>query len=95
VNIGSANVSVIDIATNTVVDTLAVGSFPREVATTRRRLIVTNTNDAGPGSLRQVILDARDSVPSVITFDPAVFPVASPGTISLLSRLPVLATLEI
>jgi YVTN family beta-propeller protein len=90
VNIGSANVSVIDIATNTVVDTLAVGSSPREVATTRRRLVVTNTNDSGPGSLRQVILDARDNVPSVITFDPAVFPVASPGTISLLTRLPVL-----
>jgi YVTN family beta-propeller protein len=91
VNIGSANVSVIDTATNTVVDLLAVGSFPREVATTRRRLVVTNTNDSGPGSLRQVILDARDNVPSVITFDPAVFPVASPGTISLLTRLPVLS----
>jgi predicted outer membrane repeat protein len=41
-----------------------------------RVLTVTNTNDAGPGSLRQAIADAnavRAGVPDTITFDPAVF----------------------
>ena len=73
-NEGPDTVSVIDTATNSVVATVPVGGNPFGVATTRRRLVVTNTNDSGPGSLRQVILDARDNVPSVITFDPLVFP---------------------
>jgi YVTN family beta-propeller protein len=90
-NGNTQNVSVINTSTNTVVATVPVGTAPSGLAITpRRRLVVTNTNDSGLGSLRQVILDARDNVPSVITFDPLVFPVASPGTISLLSRLPVL-----
>ena len=82
----SNNVSVIDTASNTVAATVPVGGNPFGVATTRRRLVVTNTNDSGPGSLRQVILDARDNVPSVITFDPLVFP----ATIFVQSELPAL-----
>ncbi len=90
-NGNTQNVSVINTLNNTVVATVPVGTAPSGLAITpRRRLVVTNTNDSGPGSLRQVILDARENVPSVITFDPTVFPVASPGTISLLTRLPVL-----
>jgi len=41
-----------------------------------RVLTVLNTNDAGPGSLRQAIADAnavRAGVPDTITFDPAFF----------------------
>ena len=52
-----------------------------------QQYVVINTNDSGPGSLRQAILDARsDSGPSNITFDSTVFP----GTITLLTRLPFL-----
>lgn len=48
-------------------------------------IVVTNTNDSGPGSLRQAIRDAnKDGVSTSITFDAAVFP----GTIALLSQLP-------
>jgi hypothetical protein len=48
--------------------------------------VVTNTNDSGPGSLRQAILDANASPdPSVIGFD---IPGTGPHTISPLTRLP-------
>lgn len=48
-------------------------------------IVVTNTNNAGVGSLRQAILDANgDGVATTITFDPAVFP----ATIFLTSQLP-------
>ena len=58
--------------------------------------IVTNTNDSGPGSLRQAILnaDANDSVPVTISFN---IPTSDPGyaggvfTIEPLSQLPVLS----
>lgn len=45
--------------------------------------VVTNTNDAGPGSLRQVILDAN-AVPGAdtITFDPAAFAIAKTITLT-------------
>jgi hypothetical protein len=50
-------------------------------------IVVTNTNNGGPGSLRQAILDARANAGAdVITFDPAVFP----ATINLTSVLPTL-----
>jgi len=56
-------------------------------ATSWAQFVVTNTNNGGPGSLRQAILDARsDPAPNVITFDPTVFP----ATINLTSLLPVL-----
>ena len=46
--------------------------------------VVTNTSDAGEGSLRQAIIDSEDiSGPDVITFDSSVT-----GTITLDSRLP-------
>lgn len=45
---------------------------------------VVNTNDAGPGSLRQAILDANgNSEPNVILF-------AVTGTITLVSALPAI-----
>jgi len=56
--------------------------------------VVTNTNDSGPGSLRQALLDANAdlSTPDVITFN---IPTSDPGfdgttfTIQPLSELPV------
>lgn len=42
-------------------------------------IIVTNSHNSGPGSLRQALSDARDDY--TITFDPAVFPPDSPATI--------------
>jgi hypothetical protein len=45
--------------------------------------LVTNTNDGGLGSLRQCLLDAHSG--DTITFDPSVFPPASPATIALTS----------
>jgi predicted outer membrane repeat protein len=44
--------------------------------------VVSNTNDSGSGSLRQVILEANGwAGPDTVTFDPAVF--ATPQTIKL------------
>ena len=59
-------------------------------------LVVTNTADSGPGSLRQAILyaNANDSVPVTISFN---IPTTDPGyangvfTIQPLSQLPVLS----
>jgi hypothetical protein len=48
--------------------------------------VVTSAADSGPGTLRQALLDAQDN--DIITFDPAVFPPASPVTISVTSPLP-------
>jgi predicted outer membrane repeat protein len=47
---------------------------------------VTNTNDAGPGSLRQALTDANTAAGA----DEIVFTVAPPATISLLTALPVI-----
>ena len=64
-----------------------VSSFVILGAASSWAIVVTNTNNSGPGSLRQAILDARsDPAADVITFDPALFP----ATIDLLSLLPVL-----
>lgn len=57
------------------------GSFRIAVAKT---FVVSNINDAGPGSLRQAVLDANVSTagaPDTITFDNAVF--GTPATIVL------------
>lgn len=52
---------------------------------------VTNTNDAGAGSLRQAILDANASAGAdTITFDAAVFPPGTPATISPTNALPTI-----
>lgn len=50
-------------------------------------LTVTNTNDSGPGSLRQAILDANttDAIDHIVFSGPAFL---SPATITLLSDLP-------
>jgi hypothetical protein len=47
---------------------------------------VTNTNDSGPGSLRQAVTDAN-AAPGA---DEITFTVAAPATISLLSALPAI-----
>jgi titin len=49
-------------------------------------IVVTSTADSGPGTLRQLLLDAESG--DVITFDPVVFPPTNPVTISLVSELP-------
>ncbi len=50
-------------------------------------LTVTNTNDAGAGSLRQAILDANGAAgPDTIVFDPAI----NGGTITLATALPAI-----
>jgi hypothetical protein len=48
---------------------------------------VTNTNDAGPGSLRQAILNVEAGVGNTITFAPGVS-----GTVTLASALPALTS---
>ncbi len=45
--------------------------------------VVNSTLDAGPGSLRQALLDAQTG--DTITFDPAFFPPGTPATITLTS----------
>ncbi|MFH2143056.1 MAG: hypothetical protein ABIJ97_11570, partial [Bacteroidota bacterium] len=57
-------------------DTIFTIAFPTEI-------VVTNTADNGPGTLRQALLDAGKG--AFITFDTAVFPPGSPATISLTS----------
>jgi hypothetical protein len=49
-------------------------------------ILVSNTNDQGPGSLRQALLDAQGS--ETIRFDSAVFPPDDPATILVLSPMP-------
>ena len=44
---------------------------------------VTSTADSGVGTLRQCLLDAASG--DTITFDPGVFPPASPATIAITS----------
>ena len=51
-----------------------------------KTMTVTSRLDSGPGSLRQAMLDAI--LGDIITFDPAVFPTASPATINPISTLP-------
>src|SRR5262249_42634520 len=50
-----------------------------------RSFVVVNTNDSGPGSLRQAVMDANAVVGATdsITFDPTVF--STPQTIALTS----------
>ncbi len=49
---------------------------------------VTNHADAGPGSLRQVLLNASNG--DTIVFLPSVFPPSNPQTITLTSALPTI-----
>lgn len=50
-----------------------------------RTLIVTSPADAGPGTLRQTLLDAQPG--DTITFDTGMFPPEDPTTISVLAAL--------
>jgi hypothetical protein len=50
-------------------------------------LVVTSTEDSGEGTLRACLTNLREG--TVITFDPAVFPVNKPATIRLQTPLPV------
>ncbi|MBC7231692.1 MAG: right-handed parallel beta-helix repeat-containing protein [Chloroflexi bacterium] len=49
---------------------------------------VTNNADAGPGSLRQVLLNASNG--DTVVFSPSVFPPSNPMTITLTSALPTI-----
>lgn len=49
-------------------------------------LTVTSTGDSGPGTLRQLLLDAQEG--DTIVFDPEVFPLNVPVTIAVESALP-------
>src|SRR5687767_9611015 len=61
---------------------LLAGPDPVAAAT----FTVTNTNDSGPGSLRQAVIDANAAAGA----DTIVFTVPLPATISLLSALPTI-----
>jgi len=50
-------------------------------------LVVTSAEDSGEGTLRACLTNLREG--TVITFDPAVFPVNKPATIRLQTPLPV------
>jgi parallel beta-helix repeat protein len=64
----------------------STGNFTHADASIGGPLVVTNTNDSGPGSLRQAILDANAMEGSdTISFD---IPGAGAQTIQLLSPLP-------
>lgn len=51
-----------------------------------RTIVVTSTEDSGPGTFRQALLDAQSG--DIITFDPAVFPPKAPVAIYIDSQLP-------
>jgi len=51
-----------------------------------KTILVTDTADSGPGTLRQALLEARSG--ETIIFDPAVFPPDASATIYLTSSLP-------
>jgi parallel beta-helix repeat protein len=53
-----------------------------------RTIVVSNTADGGPGTLRQAMLDGQPG--DIITFDPTVFPPTAPATISLSDSLPAI-----
>jgi uncharacterized repeat protein (TIGR01451 family) len=77
-----------DGACTTVNDGTSEVSFPE--ATVAAPLVVTNTNDSGPGSLRQAITDANAcSGPCNIVFN---IPAPWPPVIQPLSQLPAITT---
>ncbi|HET6631919.1 MAG TPA: DUF4347 domain-containing protein [Rhodanobacteraceae bacterium] len=64
-----------------VLSAAALGDYAHDLATFK----VTNLNDSGPGSLRQVIADATgNDQPDTIVFDPALF-AGGPQTLTLTS----------
>jgi hypothetical protein len=59
---------------------------PYSIATSGRSVVVTSAADSGPGTLRDAL--ANQAAGDGITFDPAVFPPASPATIQVMTPLP-------
>jgi len=75
------------VATKT--STIIATSSPSASPPPQTRIItVTSTEDEGPGTLRQALLEARAG--DTITFDPAIFPPDAPVAINLYSALPVI-----
>ena len=58
-----------------------------------RTVVVRSAKDAGPGTLRQALLDAQPG--DTILFDPAVFPPKQPKTIAVATSLPDLDAGEV
>lgn len=75
----------VDATSGLLVAANTAGSIPGDfaVAITPPHSVVTNTNDTGPGSLRQAIADSPS--PGLITFDPSVFNQEDNKTITLTS----------
>jgi hypothetical protein len=62
-------------------------STPTETAIPKgKTIMVASSEDSGPGTLRQALLDAQPG--DTITFDPQAFPQNKPATIVLSSSLP-------
>jgi parallel beta-helix repeat protein len=59
---------------------------PALIFAQQETIIVTSTNDSGPGTLRQALLDAQSG--DIIIFDLTVFPPNAPATIAVMSELP-------
>ena len=70
------------VARGLAVGAVLAGAGPTAAAT----FTVTNTNDSGPGSLRQALIDANAAAGA----DDIAFTFAPPATISLLSALPAI-----
>src|SRR6187549_58231 len=68
------------VARGLAVGAVLAGASPAAAAT----FTVTNTNDSGPGSLRQALIDANAAAGA----DDIAFTLVPPATISLLSALP-------
>jgi photosystem II stability/assembly factor-like uncharacterized protein len=61
--------------------------------TSGRTILVTSSADRGSGTFRQALLNARNG--DTISFDPDVFPLDNPTTITLFSLLPALEQGEV
>jgi hypothetical protein len=87
----------ISIEPNAVTDVNGLVVAPGPITTftvaLRQTFIVTNTNDSGPGSLRQAVLDANDAPPQdIVAFDPSVTGIINltGGTITVTSPVIIL-----
>ena len=73
------------------VETTPIPTFVEPVSSSpaqNKELLVVNSQDSGPGSLREALQEA--GAENIITFDPGIFPPDNPVTIRLLSALPPL-----
>ncbi len=61
---------------------------PVQALSQSNTIIVTSTEDSGPGSFREALMNARAG--TTIRFDPDVFPLNDPQTIYLVEELPVI-----